>query len=113
VSNFAYKVEGTASRNITHKQLSSPVPFLVFTSLKCPCRYALESCAARVDLRGLRVPAFAWRVWEPAELCARVRRMCGVELPARRERVLLDTGAMRARVEKFFVRGYCVLRQST
>jgi len=37
-----------------------------------------ESCPGRVNQRGLRVPAFAGRVWEPALLCEGVR----VELAA-------------------------------
>ena len=51
----------------------------------------VESCAGRVNPRGLRVPAFAGRVREPALLCVRVW-------------VVLAAGAGRARVEKFFVR---------
>jgi len=40
----------------------------------------LESCAGRVDPRGLRVPAFAGRVREPALRCVRVRGGCGLYL---------------------------------
>ena len=54
----------------------------------------------RVNPRGLREPASAGRVREPALLCVRVR----VELAAGRERVELGVGAVRARVDKFLVR---------
>jgi len=40
--------------------------------------YVLESCAGQVNPRGLRVPAFVGRVWEPALLYVRVQ----VELAA-------------------------------
>jgi len=40
----------------------------------------LESCARRVNPRGLRVPAFAERVREPALLCVRVPGGCGLNL---------------------------------
>jgi len=53
--------------------------------------YLVESCAGRVNPRGLREPAFAGRVREPALLYVGTR----VELAA---------GAGRARDEKFFVR---------
>jgi len=33
--------------------------------------HALESCVGWVNTRGLRVPAFAGRVWKPAEICPR------------------------------------------
>jgi len=45
----------------------------------------VKSCAGRVNPRGLRIPAFAERVREPALLCVRVR----VELAAGRVRVVL------------------------
>jgi len=35
--------------------------------------FAVESCAGRVNPRGLRAPAFAGRVREAALLCVRVR----------------------------------------
>ena len=60
----------------------------------------IESCAGRVNPCGLRVPAFAGRVWEPPLLCVRVR----VELAAGRARGELAAGAGRAGDEKFFVR---------
>jgi len=50
---------------------------------------ALESCAGRVNPRGLRVPAVAGRVRKPALLSVRVR----VELAAGRVRVVLGAGA--------------------
>ena len=43
-------------------------------------KYALESCTGRVDPRGLRVPAFAGQVREPALLCVGVRGECGLNL---------------------------------
>jgi len=51
----------------------------------------VESCAGRVNSRGLRVPRFAGRVRELALLCVLVR-------------VELAVGAGRARDEKFFMR---------
>jgi len=57
----------------------------------------IESCAGLINPRGLRVPAFAGRVREPALLCVRVR----VELAAWRGECGLYL--VRVRVEKFFV----------
>ena len=42
--------------------------------------YLLESCAGRVNPRGLRVPTFAGRVREHALLCVWVRGGCGLNL---------------------------------
>ena len=60
--------------------------YFLLVDLSTWCK--LESCAGRVNPRGLRVHAFEGRVL--------------VELAAGRERVVL--GAGRARVEEFFVR---------
>ena len=62
--------------------------------MRLPLRCVLESCAGRVNPRGLRVPAFAGRVRGPALLCVRVR----VELAVGRG------GLNLVRVEKLFVR---------
>ena len=62
--------------------------------MRLPLRCVLESCAGRVNPRGLRVPAFAGRVRGPALLCVRVR----VELA-------VGWGGLNlVRVEKLFVR---------
>jgi len=51
--------------------------------------FAIESCAGRVSPCGLRVPAYAGQVREPAELCMQVRAQ-------------VELGAVRD--EKFFAR---------
>ena len=93
------------SRYITHKTcvchqviantdlsaVYTHVSWIRFTWTLFYLNKAVESCAGRVNPRGLRVPAFAGRAREPALLCVRAR----VELAA---------GAGRARVEKFFLR---------
>jgi len=65
------------------KDLLSPVtltPSKLETQFWGEKIYVLESCAGRVNSRGLRVPAFAERVREPALLCVRVRSGCGLNL---------------------------------
>jgi len=46
---------------------------LLMITLSPLLQFTLESCVGRVNPRGLRVPAFARRVREPALLCMRVR----------------------------------------
>jgi len=57
----------------------------------------LESCAGRVNPRGLRVPAFVGRVREPALLCVRVRVELAVGRARVEARVEPAAGAGRAR----------------
>ena len=79
-----------------------------FKLMRLPLRCVLESCAGRVNPRGLRVPAFAGRVRGPALLCVRVR---GPALLCVRVRVRVELAVgrgglnlVRVRVEKLFVR---------
>jgi len=48
------------------------------TKKGCKNGLNLESCAGRVDQRGLWVPAFAGRVRDPALFCVRMRGGCGL-----------------------------------
>jgi len=58
---------GSASNAVVKHSVVS-----VFINLRCADSVCLlESCAGRVNPRGLRVPAFAGRVQEPALLCVR------------------------------------------
>ena len=55
-----------------------PLRFLLYILNQPDCR--IESCAERVNPRGLRVPAFAGQVREPVLLCIRGGRRIGNSL---------------------------------